>query len=120
MLLLALLILSVLLARSLLVVNRQGSFKQHRPLNQLLFGRQKGVAVPPADVNYIDSWMTFKYLNTIFNLPENYLKDSLNISDKRYPNIPLGKYASANKINGQAFMAEVKKIIKAYPGAVIK
>jgi hypothetical protein len=45
-----------------------------------------------ADVDLIQRWMTFNYINKVFNLPADYLKINLGIIDKRYPNIIIGKY----------------------------
>ena len=33
------------------------------------------------DVNRIQNWMTFDYINKVFKLPSDYLKNNLNISD---------------------------------------
>jgi len=37
----------------------------------------------------IRSWMTFKYINKVYNLPDDYLKKELNITDARYPNMTI-------------------------------
>ena len=115
----AILFFSFLLVRNIRAVNRSGMISQHRSLNELLLGRQKNQTISVSDVNYIDYWMTFKYINTIFKLPENYLKDRLSILSDRYPNVSLGKYASTNKIDRALFVSEVKKTVNSYLETVI-
>ncbi|MDD2565782.1 MAG: hypothetical protein PHZ26_04400 [Candidatus Gracilibacteria bacterium] len=66
------------------------------------------------DVNFIESWMTFKYINVIFKIPEEYLKTKLYIVDKKYPNIPLGKYARNSKIENTIFLNQVKELVLEY------
>jgi hypothetical protein len=43
-------------------------------------------------VNAIQPWMTFNYLNVVFNLPVQYLQTTLSITDPHYPNIRIGSY----------------------------
>lgn len=65
-----------------------------------------------SDVNYIQPWMTFHYINTIFSMPENYLKDSLKITDTRYPNLTLSKYIKNNKFDQQTYITELKQAVR--------
>lgn len=69
---------------------------------------------PISDVEYIENWMTFKYINSIFNVPENYIKDKLNINDKRYPNIPLWRYFKSNDIDSIVWLKQIKIILREY------
>ena len=66
------------------------------------------------DVNMIQSWMTFNYINKVFKLPTNYLKNILNISDSRYPNIPLEDYAEKAKIKTADFTTKVQDAVHSY------
>jgi hypothetical protein len=66
------------------------------------------------DVNMIQSWMTFNYINKVFKLPTNYLKNTLNISDSRYPNIPLEDYAEKAKIKTADFTTKVQDAVHSY------
>lgn len=59
----------------------------------------------------IESWMTFDYLNHIFALPPEYLKNTLSISDTRYPKLTLHSYAKRNSIAENAFLSEVKDAV---------
>ena len=62
----------------------------------------------------IQSWMTFNYINKVFKLPTNYLKNTLNISDSRYPNIPLEDYAEKAKIKTADFTTKVQDAVHSY------
>ena len=66
------------------------------------------------DIDFIDTWMTFKYINTIFNLPADYLKNGLNISDTRYPNLTLNGYIRNQKLNKTTFLLNVKNTVASY------
>ena len=51
---------------------------------------------PYLTANYasaIRSWMTFDYLNKLFNLPPQYLKTQLAIPDPAYPTLTISKFA---------------------------
>lgn len=66
------------------------------------------------DTNSIRSWMTFDYINKAFKLPVDYLKNTLNISDSRYPNIALEDYAEKEKINKASFTTNVQEAVHNY------
>ncbi len=66
------------------------------------------------NVDLIDTWMTFRYINLIFKLPPDYLKNSLNILDKHYPNISLRGYIKNNKLDGTTFLNNVKSVVGNY------
>jgi hypothetical protein len=62
----------------------------------------------------IQAWMTFSYINYIFNLPPNYLLGALNIKDNRYPNLGINQYAKEKKLNYVSFLASVKGFVNQY------
>lgn len=66
------------------------------------------------DVNLVQSWMTFDYINKIFNLPTDYLKTALNISDTHYPRLPLLRYARNTGVDANVFTDRVKNAIHDY------
>jgi hypothetical protein len=67
-----------------------------------------------SDVDVVLPWMTFRYINTIFKLPTNYLKDTLHISSSRYPNISLSSYSKSQKIDVSLFINLLKKAVSDY------
>jgi hypothetical protein len=63
------------------------------------------------DINMIQPWMTFDYLNHVFNLPPDYLKTKLAVSDTRYPRLSLAHFIQNNHLDSNSVMAEVKRAI---------
>lgn len=80
----------------------------HNPLSK--FNRETSIN----DVNFIEWWMTFRYINIVFKVPGDYLKTKLNINDKKYPNISLWKYARNSKIDNNVFLDQIKEHIREY------
>jgi len=66
------------------------------------------------DVGIIAPWMTFDYIDTLFNVPSTYLKTTLNITDAHYPQISLSGYARSHKINTATFVSEVQTAVQKY------
>lgn len=62
----------------------------------------------------IQPWMTFGYINTLFNLPPQYLQTFFQIHDIRYPNIELRRYAKLNGIDQELFMEKITDAIVEY------
>lgn len=66
------------------------------------------------DVNFIRPWMTFDYINRLFNIPQDYLKNSLSLSDNGYPKLSLSSYAKHNNMTTDEVAGEVMKAIRNY------
>ena len=62
----------------------------------------------------IRDWMTFRYINRFFNLPSEYLKINLNITDKKYPDITISKWAKDSKQDSAALIEKIKTLIDDY------
>lgn len=69
---------------------------------------------PITNTNQIESWMTFSYINFIFKLPNNYLKNNLNINDTKYPNTSIQRYIKINNLNTGEFIFKLKSLIDSY------
>ncbi|MEI7688870.1 MAG: hypothetical protein WCI91_01655 [Candidatus Nomurabacteria bacterium] len=67
-----------------------------------------------ARLSDIRIWMTFDYLNVIFRLNPDYLKNVFNITDPQYPNIRIDKYIKKNKINTIQFQMKLEEAITNY------
>ena len=67
-----------------------------------------------SDINIIRPWMTFDYINKLFNLPPDYLKTQLSISDVRYPQLSLSGYANYIHLNIATFTSEVTSTLRDY------
>ena len=63
------------------------------------------------DIDILQSWMTFKYINILFQLPEDFFKNTLYIYDSQYPNISIGKYAKHNGFQKIDILEKVKNSI---------
>ena len=78
------------------------------------YEQQHGLNTDNPDINDIDTWMTFDYINTIFKLPKDYLRTALSIQDPSYPNLHIGKYARNHKIDAETALQKVRSAVAAY------
>ena len=67
-----------------------------------------------SDVNFIRPWMTFDYINTLFNIPPDYLKNNLSLSDEGYPKLSLSSYARHNNMTTDEVTGEVMNAVRNY------
>jgi heme/copper-type cytochrome/quinol oxidase subunit 2 len=65
-------------------------------------------------VSMIRPWMTFDYINKIFGIPPDYLKNQFTITDSSYPKMTLQSYASKHGMTGISFTANVEAAISSY------
>lgn len=107
-----LIILIVLLIRNYLSL-RRANIISRRELSLSAFVHKHG-PLNADEVGVIRPWMTFDYVNRIFNLPQDYLKDQLQISDPRYPDLTLGAYASASGTDSTETVLRVEHAIVDY------
>ena len=75
---------------------------------------QRRAPLPTSDTGVIRSWMTFDYINKLFNLPTDYLKTKLNVSDPNYPQITVYGYAKKEKIDQTTFIDKVINAVGEY------
>jgi hypothetical protein len=68
------------------------------------------------DATRIQSWMTFEYLDRVFGMPPDYLKDALDVADARYPRVSIRRYARDAKIDEAAALARVKRAVTEFLG----
>lgn len=66
------------------------------------------------DSGAIASWMTFDYLNIVFKLPPDYLKNELNITDARYPRLTIKRLAVDRKANAALILTGVKAAVQTF------
>lgn len=71
----------------------------------------------PADAGLVRPWMTFDYINKIFNLPPDYLKTRLDITDPRYPKLSVSEYAKSHAFMITEYLGDVIRVIGEYPAA---
>ncbi len=92
---------------------RVGGLKPTRSLNRN-FTFNKKIASP----DQIQSWMTFSYIDYIFNLPPDYLSKSLNINDSKYPNLGIRQYAKLNNLDSAVFLKQVQDSVIEYAKSI--
>jgi hypothetical protein len=88
--------LLVFLIRDYRIMHRPQFSRMHPPLTA-------------SDVNVIQSWMTFDYVNHIFALPPDMLKTALSITDPRYPRMPVATLLQRTKDAVQAYLSSTLK-----------
>lgn len=64
------------------------------------------------DIGYVESWMTFQYVNTVFGLPEDYLRTQLGITDPTYPKTTIAKYAKRQKLDRDSFVESLRRVLR--------
>lgn len=67
-----------------------------------------------ASADQIESWMTFQYVNFIFELPPDYLRQRLGVDDERYPKVQIGRYAHRTGMPLEPYLALVKQAVSGY------
>ena len=90
---------------------RQNVLQSRSAVVARLLQKQKNNHINAVDINGIASWMTFGYINTIFHLPADFLRAGLGITDSRYPNLTLSRWARANRISPLQLAARVKQMV---------
>jgi hypothetical protein len=104
----------------LLCVSFYEEFNQLRHLQILRFQQgwisafRSRAPLTQDDVSMIQPWMTFDYVNRVFNIPPDYLKTALHVSDAAYPRISLSHYAKSHAINSAVFVEQVKTALRAH------
>ncbi len=63
-------------------------------------------------------WMTFEYVNRVFGLPPEVLKDALHIADPKYPKLTIASFARKAGISADAAVARVAAVITGVPADV--
>lgn len=70
-----------------------------------------------ADADAIHAWMTFDYLNKLFNLPPEYLKSQLSISNPGYPKLTIDEFAEGVHQGASSTLVNVQNAVRQYLSA---
>ena len=62
----------------------------------------------------IRTWMTFDFVNDIFNLPPDYLSTTLSIRSSAYPKLTIAQAARAQGTSADAFLQKVQNAVASY------
>lgn len=65
----------------------------------------------PADVERLQGWTTYAFVNEFFSLPPEFLKNSLLISDARYPDITILQEAKNKGVASEVMLSELKAVL---------
>ncbi len=76
--------------------------------------RKLHLDVQRLQVSDIHSWMTFRYINVVYNLPPAYLQEQLNIIDSRYPNISINVLAQKQRRTVITVLTKTQESVKNY------
>ena len=85
----------------------------YRPVRRF-FSNHVHRSINANDVNTVQSWMTFDYINKVFKIPSDYLKNTLVISDSSYPNETIGHYARSKKEKSSVVLTQVQEALHNY------
>jgi hypothetical protein len=66
------------------------------------------------DTDLISSWMTFGYVNHLFNLPADYLKTQVSVADPTYPNLTINKFSREAQRNASSVVFEIQNAVRQY------
>jgi hypothetical protein len=103
--------LAFLLFRQYQHVQRLGYIAHKQSLLRSLHGSGPLTA---ADASSTEMWMTFEYINRVFDLPQSYLETYLDIYDTRYPRLTIIEYGKDSGISQAAALSKVQNAISTY------
>jgi hypothetical protein len=69
------------------------------------------------EVGDITGWMTFDYVNYLFNLPPAYLKSAGPVNSSLYPHLSLNSFARHSNQSRSAVVTEIQNAVTAYLSA---
>ncbi len=63
------------------------------------------------DLSKIAPWMTFDYLNKVYDLPSGYLQDALKVTDTKYPFLTIKQHATKTGVTTAALIESLQAIL---------
>jgi len=109
---LTLVILFILLIQQYQRIQQLNNMIRHQTSFGMLHGTR---LLTSADASSTQAWMTFEYINRVFALPPQYLKETLFITDSHYPRITIAGYARSAKIPETVALLNVQNTIRNTP-----
>ncbi|MDR3582329.1 MAG: hypothetical protein P4L67_03590 [Candidatus Pacebacteria bacterium] len=102
-------LLCIFLVRDYLALRRENLINARElPLSEFV---KKHGPLTADETGVIRAWMTFGYINKIFGLPPDFIKDSFHITDPRYPNLTISQYAGSGGVAEADFMTSLEAAI---------
>lgn len=62
----------------------------------------------------IEAWMTFSYINTVFDLPSDYLEKVLGVREDNYPYISIARFARRHHLASDQFLFFIQNVVADY------
>jgi hypothetical protein len=115
----ALIVLGVILALLclFLAVNyfslRRANLINARELSLSAFVQKHG-PLTADETGVLRSWMTFAYINKLFALPPEFLKNAFDITNANYPNLTVSGYVGSRHLDEVTFMTSLETAIGNY------
>lgn len=75
--------------------------------------RSGGLQAPVRSPEILRPWMTFEYVNRVFSLSPETLKNALRIADPRYPKLTIASFARKADISADAAIQRIAAVIMA-------
>ncbi len=105
---------SIFLIHNIQSAHRSWVFTNRTSVSEYLLKNKQASKTSLSDIEYIDTWMTFQYVNFIFKMPDDYLKNGLNIKNNNYPNLPIGRYIKNEKLDKTVVINRIKVLVREY------
>ena len=99
------------------MARQAGIFQKNDTISRLLTRNRQANETMVKDIEFIDDWMTIQYVNFIFSLPDEYLKNRLIIDHPKYPRLPIGRYAKQKGLDKAKFLESIKNAGREYMDA---
>mgnify|MGYP001558754859 FL=1 len=93
---------------------RHGGEFRHPVRPSSFVGDRQGLSsgLPLTEVDSIMEWMTFDYINRVFNLPADYLKTELAVTDPKYPKITILRASVSQQVSTEAYLENLKNAVR--------
>ncbi len=65
------------------------------------------------DVERLKPWVTFAFVNKVFKLPPEFLKEALHITDTKYPNLTVEAVAKSQHVDSAILLQTLKTTLSA-------
>jgi hypothetical protein len=112
LLVIGIIVLAVLLIRDYRTLNRSGYINFVHGYRARMARIHAPLTVN--DLNVIQSWMTFDYINRIFAVPPSVLQTALKVADVHYPRLSVHEYAEAGHISVDVALQNIKDSLRSY------
>lgn len=101
--------------REYLLLQHEGVLRVHQLRNNITqYPIASTSPLQISNVEMIENWMTFDYINESFQLPPSVLQDGLHIIDPHYPRMSIRRAARERGTSRDIYLLEVKTVIREY------